>query len=77
MSHTCLAAMRIRERCRTPGVRVIFSAAEGESLWFSFLFRTNNASPLANQDFFQFGFDDNANASSGIPRVSIGANYAF
>ena len=53
---------------------VIFSAAEGNSLWFSFLFRTNNASPLANQDFFQFGFDDNANASSGIPRVSIGAN---
>lgn len=51
-----------------------FQAAAGESLWFGFLFRTNNASPLSNQDFFQLGFDKNANASSGIPRVSIGAN---
>lgn len=51
-----------------------FSAAIGESLWFSFLFRTASASPLANQDFFQLGFDDNLNASSGNPRVSIGAN---
>jgi hypothetical protein len=53
---------------------VIFSASADETLWFSFLFRTNNASPLDNQDFFQVGFDDNADASSGIPRVSIGAN---
>lgn len=53
-----------------------FNAAEGEILWFSFLFRTasGGASPLANQDFFQVGFDDNASASSGSPRVSIGAN---
>ncbi len=54
----------------------VFSAAAGETLWFSVLFRTatGGASPLANQDFFQIGFDDNANASSGNPRVSIGAN---
>jgi hypothetical protein len=53
-----------------------FSAAAGESLWFSILFRTatGGASPLTNQDFFQIGFDDNANAESGNPRVSIGAN---
>lgn len=51
----------------------IFEAAAGDSLWFSFLFRTNNASPLANQDFFQVGFDDNEDAVSGNPRVSIGA----
>jgi hypothetical protein len=51
-----------------------FSAVVGESLWFSFLFRTASASPLADQDFFQLGFDDNPNASSGNPRVSIGAN---
>lgn len=51
-----------------------FSAAAGEILWFSLLFRTNNPSPLANQDFFQIGFDDNDNAAGGIPRVSIGAN---
>ncbi len=51
-----------------------FSAAAGEPLWFSLLFRTNNASLLANQDFFQIGFDDNAGAAAGIPRVSIGAN---
>ncbi|MES2924423.1 MAG: hypothetical protein V4819_22920 [Verrucomicrobiota bacterium] len=52
----------------------VFGAAAGETLWFSVLFRTNNASPLPNQDFFQIGFDDNANAVSGSPRVSIGAN---
>lgn len=54
----------------------IFQAAEGDTLWFSVLFRTaaGGASPLANQDFFQIGFDDNAEASGGIPRVSIGAN---
>lgn len=53
-----------------------FSAAACEALWFSILFRTatGGASPLANQDFFQIGFDDNANAESGNPRVSIGAN---
>ena len=54
----------------------VFEVAAGEDLWFSFLFRTNNGSPLANQDFLQVGFDDNANASSGNPRVSIGANVA-
>ncbi len=53
-----------------------FSAAAGEALWFSILFRTatGGASPLANQDFFQIGFDDNTNAESGNPRVSIGSN---
>ena len=49
-----------------------FSAASGEALWLSLLFRTASVSPLANQDFFQIGFDDNASASS--PRVSIGVN---
>ena len=49
-----------------------FSAAAGETLWFGILFRTNNVSPLANQDFFQIGFDDTAGATN--PRVSIGAN---
>lgn len=52
----------------------VFNAAADETLWFSILFRTNNASPLDNQDFFQIGFDDNPNAVSGNPRVSIGAN---
>lgn len=51
-----------------------FSAAAGESLWFSFLFRTASESPLMDQDFLQLGFDDNPNASNGNPRVSIGAN---
>ena len=55
-----------------------FAAASGEVLWFSVLFRTatGGASPLANEDLFQLGFDDNANAESGIPRVSIGASNA-
>ena len=54
----------------------VFSATAGDTLWFSVLFRTaaGGASPLANQDFFQIGFDDNENAASGVPRVSIGAN---
>jgi hypothetical protein len=54
----------------------VFNAAAGETLWFSILFRTasGGASPLINQDFFQVGFDDNPAASSGNPRVSIGAN---
>jgi hypothetical protein len=54
----------------------IFEAAAGDTLWFSILFRTasGGASPLANQDFFQLGFDDNADPPSGNPRVSIGAN---
>jgi len=52
----------------------IFDAVAGDTLWFSILFRTNGASPLANQDFFQIGFDDNAAAASGVPRVGIGAN---
>jgi hypothetical protein len=52
----------------------VFSAVSGDTLWFSLLFRTSNASPLANQDFFQIGFDDNPAAASGTPRVSIGAN---
>lgn len=51
-----------------------FSAAAGDTLWFSVLFRTAGGSPLADQDFFQIGFDDNADASGGVPRVSIGAN---
>jgi len=49
-----------------------FSAAAGEALWFSFLFRSNNVSPLANRDYFQVGLDDNAQASNGTPRVGIG-----
>ena len=51
-----------------------FDAAAGEALWFSVLFRTSAASPLSNQDFIQIGFDDNATAVGGVPRVSIGAN---
>ena len=52
-----------------------FDAAAGDTLWFSVLFRTatGGASPLANQDFFQIGFDDNSAAAAGVPRVSIGA----
>lgn len=52
----------------------VFAAAAGDTLWFSVLFRTatGGASPLANHDFFQIGFDDNA--AAGVPRVSIGAN---
>lgn len=52
----------------------IFSGVSGETLWFSLLFRTASVSPLANQDFFQIGFDNNASASSGNPRVSVGVN---
>lgn len=52
---------------------VSFSAAAGDVLWFSILFRTSSSSPLANLDFFQVGFDDNADAASGVPRVSVGA----
>ncbi|MES2657096.1 MAG: hypothetical protein V4689_00690 [Verrucomicrobiota bacterium] len=54
----------------------VFQAIAGETLWFSVLFRTaaGGASPLANQDFFQIGFDDNDDAAGGIPRVSIGSN---
>ena len=55
----------------------VFDAAAGDTLWFSILFRTatGGASPLANQDFFQIGFDDNATAAAGgVPRVCIGAN---
>lgn len=57
-------------------IGITFQAAAGETLWFGFLFRTNNASPLGNQDFFQVGFDRDPNASGGNPRVSIGANTA-
>jgi hypothetical protein len=54
----------------------VFKAAAGETLWFSVLFRTasGGASPLANQDFVQIGFDDNPSAAAGVPRVSIGSN---
>lgn len=52
----------------------VFHAAAGDTLWFSILFRTAGSSPLTNQDFFQIGFDDNPAATSGNPRVSIGAN---
>jgi hypothetical protein len=45
-----------------------------QPLYFSFLFRCNNASPLPNQDFFQVGFDGDAAASGGNPRLSIGVN---
>lgn len=48
-------------------------AAAGSSVWFSFLFRTNNADPLANQDFLQLGFDEEAMPVSGNPRLSVGA----
>jgi hypothetical protein len=52
----------------------VFQAAAGDTLWCSILFRTatGGASPLANQDFFQIGFDDSASATS--PRVSFGSN---
>lgn len=52
----------------------VFQAAAGQTLWFSVLFRCSNASPLADQDFFQIGFDDNPDAFSGTPRVSFGCN---
>ena len=53
-----------------------FNAAEGGTLWFSVLFRTaaGGATPLENRDLFQIGFDDNDDALSGNPRVSIGSN---
>ena len=51
-----------------------WEAAAGQELWCSFLFRCNNASPLANQDFLAVGFDDNPAALSGNPRVSVGVN---
>jgi hypothetical protein len=54
-------------------IGTVFEAAAGDTLWFSILFRTAGASPLANRDLFQVGFDDNPEASSGNPRVSIGA----
>ena len=50
------------------------AVAASATVYFSFLFRTANSSPLANQDFIQLGFDNNANPASGTPRVSIGAN---
>ena len=43
-------------------------------VYFSFLFRTASSSPLANQDFLQFGFDGDNAVSGGNPRLSIGAN---
>lgn len=51
----------------------VFSAAAADTLWFSLLFRTatGGASPLANQDLFQIGFDDSAATN---PRVSIGSS---
>jgi hypothetical protein len=54
----------------------VFSAAAGDTLWFSVLFRTASGgdSPLSNQDFFQIGFDSSENPTNGNPRVSIGAN---
>ncbi len=54
----------------------VFEAAAGDTLWFSILFRTadGGASPQANQDLFQIGFDDSADPASGNPRVSIGSN---
>ena len=48
----------------------VFTTAS--TIYFSFLFRTTNASPLSDQDFFQWGFD--ATLAAGNPRVSIGAN---
>ena len=52
----------------------VFNAAANDTLWFSFLFRTatGGASPLANQDIFHVGFDDNPSATN--PRVSIGSS---
>jgi hypothetical protein len=54
----------------------VFDAVAGETLWFSFLFRTASGgqSPISNRELFQVGFDDNSNPASGNPRVSIGAN---
>jgi len=50
------------------------STVAGGSVWFSFLFRTNNADPLANQDFLQLGFDEEAMPVPGNPRLSVGLN---
>lgn len=54
----------------------VFTAADGQTLWFSILFRTatGGAGTLNDQDLFQIGFDDNPNPDSGNPRVSIGSN---
>lgn len=49
-------------------------AVAGGSIWFSFLFRTNNGDPLANQDFLQLGFDEEAMPVSGNPRLSVGVS---
>jgi hypothetical protein len=51
-----------------------WDATAGQELWASFLFRCNNTSPLANQDFLAMGFDDNPSAAGGNPRVSVGVN---
>ena len=77
--HGGLRALRFSEIANgSPAVvrplGTVFSAAAGEAVWFSLLFRTASASLLPDQDFFQIGFDNNANASSGNPRVSVGVN---
>jgi hypothetical protein len=53
-----------------------FPAVAGGSVWFSFLFRTNNGDPLANQDFLQLGFDEEAMPVPGNPRLSVGVGTA-
>jgi hypothetical protein len=53
-------------------LEIPFDAATGDTLWLSFLFRSNNGSPLANRDYFHVGFDDNPQAQNGTPRVGIG-----
>lgn len=47
-------------------------AVAGVSVWFSVLFRTNNADPLVDQDILQVGFDGEAMPVPGNPRLSVG-----
>jgi hypothetical protein len=49
-------------------------AVAGVSVWFSFLFRTNNADPLVDQDILQVGFDGEAMPVPGNPRLSLGVS---
>jgi hypothetical protein len=49
-------------------------AVAGVSVWFSFLFRTNNADPLVDQDILQVGFDGEAMPVPGNPRLSVGVS---
>ena len=68
-------AMRVYDNSNASGLvaRALGTAfAVGETVYISFLFRTTASSPLADPDFFQWGFD--SSTATGNPRVSIGTN---